>query len=456
MSPRGDRRYLLLARVPWPRFTRRPLAPPVPMSRLQDALGSPSDPPTDTAPVSARPRVRPAQPVPRAPVTGSAGSGPEPRSIPAAAEPPGTPATAEPATTTTPATTQTASEPAATTKPAATKSTAKTAVKRTVVKTTVVKTSAAKKTPAEQAAPEKTPPDKTVRANAVDQPAGALRSVPIPLPVTASAATVDVTPGADAPAPAARAAVTAGRAANEEARFWSPDRVEHPRWVSRRSFLAVAVAVVLAGMGITFAGSRQDEGPRGTQVLGVPLSIPQADAAPQTSTASVSMADGQVVVTETWVWPGAIPPTIDVRQPDLRGLVGIPSGTRVTASRPDASVDGDPLIVTAAGDGSWRLAVPTGVGHGVVLVRYRLSGTVHTDPRSPPERALAVVALAPQTSSAGVPRQLILPAANVLNVSCPSASGGPVVLCATRRVSSWVVTLPPGGSVALAQLNLGS
>lgn len=213
--------------------------------------------------------------------------------------------------------------------------------------------------------------------------------------------------------------------------------------------------MVLAGLGIAFAVTHREGAPRGTQVLGERLSIVQPAATPDTSTASVSMTtDGQVLVSETWVWPGAIPATIDVRQPDLRGLAGIPSDTKVTVGRPQATVDGSPLSVSTVDEGTWRLAVPAGAGHGVVLLRYRLDGTVHRDLQSVSERALAVVALAPQTSSAGVPRQLILPATNVLNVSCPSANGGPVVLCATRKASSWVVTLPPGGSVALAQLNL--
>ncbi len=217
------------------------------------------------------------------------------------------------------------------------------------------------------------------------------------------------------------------------------------------------MAAVLAGIGVAASLRGGDAPARDTQVLGVRLSTPEPSSPPQASTATVAMtADGRVEVTETWVWPGAIPSSIDVRQPDLRGLAGVPSDVRVTASRPDASVDGTPLTASAADDGSWRLAVPAGAGHGVVVVRYRLDGTMHRDAQSPPDRALAVVALSPQTSSAAVPRQLLLPAANVLNVSCPSANGGPVVLCATRKDASWVVTLPPGGSVALAQLNLAS
>ncbi len=451
MSQRGDRRYPLFARVPWPLFARRPEATPVPTSGPQDAVEPaavrPTGPPQESlpavSPVLSRPTDAAAAEKPSSPAVTQTTS-----------KPAGTTKVAGPQSAagrtlamTTPAVKKTAVTKTAVKKTAATK----TAVKKTAATKTAAKQTAAKETAAKKAAPDPTPTATTVVGAASPPP-----TVSIPPPAAAPRLpTVEVTPAARPSAPAARSAVVGDRTTNEDGRFWSPDRVEHPRWVPRRSFVAVAAVVLLAGLGVTFALTRQDDRPRGTQVLGVRLSTPQPDAAPQTSTASAAMAaDGQVTVTETWVWPDAIPLTIEVRQPDLQGLSGIPSGTRVTASRPDASVDGSPLSVTAAGDGSWRLAVPPGAGHGVVLVRYRLSGTVHTDPQSPPQRALAVVALAPQTSSAGVPRQLILPAANVLNVACPSADGGPVVLCATRTASTWVVTLPPGGSVALAQLNV--
>ena len=259
----------------------------------------------------------------------------------------------------------------------------------------------------------------------------------------------------DVPAAAGTVAPPTYAAPADDDRFWSTDRVDDPEARSRRRRLAfVAAAVILAGLGNGYAITHSRGSGDDAQVLGERLSNPPAATPPQASTANATVdASGQIRVTETRVWSDAVPATIDVEQPNLQGLAGIPDDVLVAVGLPSATLDGQALAVSAADNGAWRLTVPDGVGPGAVVIDYPLTGVLHNDPASAPGRALAVVALPPLASTADVPRQVTLPAKGVLNVSCPTPDNGPVTLCATREDATWVVTLPLGGSVVLAQLD---
>ena len=259
----------------------------------------------------------------------------------------------------------------------------------------------------------------------------------------------------DVPAAAGTVAPPTYAAPADDDRFWSTDRVDDPEARSRRRRLAfVAAAVILAGLGNGYAITHSRGSGDDAQVLGERLSNPPAATPPQASTANATVdASGQIRVTETRVWSDAVPATIDVEQPNLQGLAGIPDDVLVAVGLPSATLDGQALAVSAADNGAWRLTVPDGVGPGAVVIDYPLTGVLHNDPASAPGRALAVVALPPLASTADVPRQVTLPAKGVLNVSCPTPDNGPITLCATREDATWVVTLPLGGSVVLAQLD---
>lgn len=313
--------------------------------------------------------------------------------------------------------------------------------------------------PAAAAKPNTNNADKSPAASKPAAPAAAAT------PVTAPTAT----PRAETPPPATgkpsaaspRVAVTPSARtgppppASTDDRFWSTDRVDDSEARSRHRRLAVsAVAVILAGLGVGFAITQSRGSGDDTQVLSERLSNPPPATPPQASTATAAVdADGQVNVTETRVWSDAVPATIDVQQPNLQGLAGIPDDVLVAVGRPSATLDGQALAVSAADQGAWRLTVPDGVGPGAVVITYAVTGALHSDTASAPGRALAVVALPPLDETTDVPRQVTLSAKGVLNVSCPTPDNGPVTLCATRENATWVVTLPPGGSVLIAQID---
>lgn len=163
---------------------------------------------------------------------------------------------------------------------------------------------------------------------------------------------------------------------------------------------------------------------------------------------------GRVVLTQTLVWTVAVPAVIDLEQPKLTGVLGIPDDVAPDLGRPSVTLDGQPLQVTPGPRGGWRVQAPAGHGRGSVVLTYSVSGAVHRDQGAAPGRALAVIPLPALNAESRAPRQLSLPADTVLNVSCPSPNGESVRLCGTRRGDFWLVTAPPGSKVVLAQLDL--
>ncbi len=205
----------------------------------------------------------------------------------------------------------------------------------------------------------------------------------------------------------------------------------------------------------------------GYLTLGRPAPLPQAVAAPvigpaagpprPTSATAVADVDaaGTVTLTQQLGWAANLPTTIDVSQPDLAGVSGVPSDVTALLGRPSATMDGRELTVTASAAG-WRVTLPTRPS-GVVALRYTVTNALHSDPQAPAGRALAVIPLPPVELGDGVTRRLELPAATVLNVSCPPASpGGAVALCGREDGTTWVVDVPPNSSVVLAQVDVSS
>ena len=203
----------------------------------------------------------------------------------------------------------------------------------------------------------------------------------------------------------------------------------------------------------------------GYLTLGRPAPLPQAVATPvigpaagpprpSSATAIIGVdAAGGITVTQRLSWADHLPATIDVSQPDLAGVSGVPRDVTALLGRPSASIDGRALAVTASTAG-WRVALPARPS-GVVQLHYRVTGALHSDPQAPAGRALAVIPLPPVELGDGVTRRLELPAATVLSVSCPPARrGGPVALCGREDGRTWVVDVPRGSSVVLAQVDV--
>lgn len=187
-------------------------------------------------------------------------------------------------------------------------------------------------------------------------------------------------------------------------------------------------------------------------VIGPAVGPPQPSSA--TAVADVDPA-GTVTVTQRLSWADHLPSSIDVSQPDLAGVSGVPSDVTALLGRPSASMDGRELVVTASTAG-WRIALPARPS-GVVALRYRVSNAVHTDPQARAGRAVAVIPLPPVELGDGVTRRLELPAATVLNVSCPPVdAGGAVAPCGHQDGATWVVDVPRGSSVVLAQVDVTS
>lgn len=182
-----------------------------------------------------------------------------------------------------------------------------------------------------------------------------------------------------------------------------------------------------------------------------------AAAGPPRPSSATAVADvdpaGAVTVTQRLGWADHLPASIDVSQPGLAGVSGVPSDVTALLGRPSASMDGRELVVAASTAG-WRISLPARPS-GVVALRYRVSNALHSDPQATAGRALAVIPLPPVELGAGVTRRLELPAATVLNVSCPPVRrGGAVALCGRRDGTTWVVDVPRGSSVVLAQVDV--
>ncbi len=203
----------------------------------------------------------------------------------------------------------------------------------------------------------------------------------------------------------------------------------------------------------------------GYLTLGRPAPLPQAVAVPAigpaagpprpTSATAVADVDaaGTITLIQQLGWAANLPATIDVSQPDLAGVSGVPSDVSALLGRPTATMDGRELAVTASAAG-WRVTLPARPS-GVVALRYTVSNALHSDPQAPSGRALAVIPLPPVVLGDGVTRRLELPAATVLNVSCPPAApGGAVSLCGREDGTTWVVDVPRGSRVVLAQVDV--
>ena len=216
--------------------------------------------------------------------------------------------------------------------------------------------------------------------------------------------------------------------------------------------LTAVVCVVL----LTWPRPSQD-----SEVLGERFTSPTEESLPggppspqQATTAATIGADGTISLAQTLVWSDTVPPVIGVSQPVLGGIEALLDDVSPVIGRPEATLDGRPLQVEPGDNGAWRVLAPGGQGAGTVALTYQVQDALHRDPQSPPGRALAVIPLPPLDIPADAPRQVSLPSAGVLNVSCPLAAGEAVLLCATLQGDTWLVSVPPGGHVVLAQLDL--
>jgi hypothetical protein len=213
---------------------------------------------------------------------------------------------------------------------------------------------------------------------------------------------------------------------------------------------AVASVVVLAGTPWS-----QDSEVRGQRFTSPPAA-PSTDTPqrPRQATAVATVDDsGTISLTQTLVWSDSVPDSIELTHPDLTDVPGVPADVPAVLGRPEATLGGRPLSVSAGTDGGWRV-LTSARGPGSVVLTYQVRDAVHRDQASPPGRALAVLPLPPLDTPPDEPRQLSLSADNVLNVSCPVPAPETVLLCAERQGGNWLVTVPPDGNVVLAQLDL--
>ena len=236
---------------------------------------------------------------------------------------------------------------------------------------------------------------------------------------------------------------------------------EEPTGGSRHRLVEVGVVVIVLVaafvVGYLTLGRPTDRPAAAPQAVVAPVIGPSA--APPRPSSATAVADvdtaGAVVLTQRLRWVDRLPRSIDVGQPDLTGVTGVPSDVTALLGRPAASMDGRELVVSASSAG-WRVALPARPS-GVVELRYTVTGALHSDPKAPEGRALAVIPLPPVELADGLTRRLELPTATVLNVSCPPARrGGAVVLCGRERGTSWVVDVPRGSSVVLAQVDVSA
>lgn len=239
----------------------------------------------------------------------------------------------------------------------------------------------------------------------------------------------------------------------------APPESARPR---RRRLVAVAaVAALWLVAGATSVAVITRSGPDDSEVLGqrfedpagAPAAAAPSDPQEVSETATVDVA-GVVSLTQTLVWQDAVPAVLDVRQPDLVNVPGLPDDVRAALGQPVATAEGRPLPVLAQAGGTWRVTTGAGETPGAVVLTYQVADAVHRDQASPPDRALVVIPLPPLGAGTDGPRQLSLPSDRVLNVSCPLPAQEAVVLCGTREDGRWLVTVPPDGDVVLAQLDL--
>lgn len=210
-------------------------------------------------------------------------------------------------------------------------------------------------------------------------------------------------------------------------------------------------------LGQRSSSSSDESGPAGppaSSEAGSEAGSGQALQPQEVAGAATVGADGAVALTVTLAWPDGVPAVIEVGQPALDAIEAVPDDASAVLGRPEASLDGSPLPVEAVGPETWRVLVPETGSAGPVLLTYQLDDALHRDRLSPPGRALAVIPLPTVGASAGIARQVSLPAEGILNVSCPASVGDAVTLCGTRQGGRWLVDVPPEGDVVLAQMDL--
>ena len=265
--------------------------------------------------------------------------------------------------------------------------------------------------------------------------------------------------------------------------IWAPE-TERPHDRRRRStFVLGLVAVAMAGvlglvaMIVTMVDSNPSAQPR-ADVRVEPSAAPEATQPDRSTPAPTSAgtsagsgtapADGLAVaaavispttieIVETVGWPDGGPAEIELELPaDAASTAGLAIAPEPVIESLQVSVDGSPVVATLR-DGTsnaWVIRPPTGAAPSSMVVRYLLEGAIVHSVPAVPGRALAVVTPISAGAARDLPVTLAISATDVLNVYCPAGTTQAAIRCGRLEDDHWVVTLPPGLPLVVAQLDL--